>query len=593
MQKWRCRVCGYIYDEENGEPATGTKPGTPFRDLPKDWKCPICGADKNSFSVADPEMEKEKSGGKTVSDLIISELLDWGVNVVFGLPGTSSLGLVEAIRKNSKMQYIVVRHEENAAMAASAYNKYTGKIAACLTIAGPGATNLATGLYDAKEDHASVISINGQVKFQYTGPGGIQEIDLDAFFRPITVYNNTIYDSHTALLILTKALKSAIIKKGVAQVSIPNNIQKEYIGEELCCRENCIKDFRIIPGTEELEKAASLINNSKNPVIIAGFGCRNSGDKVIELAKKNGSPIVTTFRAKGIIPEYEKLNLGILGSVGTPHAREFVNGSDLLIAAGAGFSQFTNIPVDKKIVQIDLDPMKLEKSTQGISLWGNCDLVLPLLTEKVKSRKYSEKLEKICNLKKKWYEKLEMEADDTMTPIRPPYIMKILSETIPEDALIALDVGENQWWFGRNFRMKNQLFAMSGYLGTMGFGFPAAIAGKIAYPEKDVFCITGDGGFAMAMADFVTAVKYNLPVIVVILSNRQFGMIQVEQMMEKYPNYSTELLNPDFSAYAKSCGGDGIRVEKPKDLGPALIKAIKSKKPFIVDIDTDPRRFTT
>jgi pyruvate oxidase len=194
-------------------------------------------------------------------------------------------------------------------------------------------------------------------------------------------------------------------------------------------------------------------------------------------------------------------------------------------------------------------------------------------------------------MKRGWEDQRGREADSTKVPIRPPYIMKVLSEVIPEDAIISLDVGENQWWFGRNFRMKRQRFAMSGYLATMGFGFPAAIAAKIAYPEKQVICITGDGGFSQAMSDFVTAVKYELPMVVVILNNHQLGMIQVEQRMEHYPNYATDLLNPDFAAYAEACGGKGITVQKPGELKGALQRAMSLDVPVIVDVDTDPNRF--
>ncbi|WOF15858.1 thiamine pyrophosphate-binding protein [Methanoplanus sp. FWC-SCC4] len=591
MFKWKCTICGYIYDEDSGETATETIPKTPFDKLPKYWKCPVCGAEKSAFIKHVESEIKAPAIESTVSDAMISELVKWGVGVVFGIPGTSSLGLVEAIRKNKDIKYIVVRHEENAAMAASAYNKLTGKIAACLTIAGPGATNLATGLYDAKEDHASVISINGQVSAQYTGPGGIQEIDQDAFFRPITVYNNTVYDKRLAVYLLSKALKFSTIKKGVSQISVPNNIQKETIDPEICRRDRCVKSLSVMPSMERISKASEIINESKKPVIIAGWGAYECADDILSLAKKIKAPVVITFRAKGIIPDDNEWLLGILGSVGTLHARKYVDDSDLLIVAGVGFSRFTNVPTDKKMVQIDLNPLKLEKSSEGISLFGSCDLVLPSLLEKTKEKKNKNILKDILLLKKNWLEQLELEADVNAVPIRPPYIMKILSEEIPDDAVISLDVGENQWWFGRNFQMKKQKFTMSGYLGTMGFGLPGAIAAKIAYPDKKVFCITGDGGFAMAMADFVTAVKYNLPMVVVILSNRQLGMIQVEQTIENYENFGTDLLNPDFSRYARACGGEGVRIEKGDDLKDAIHMALLSDKPYIIDINTDSRRF--
>ena len=266
-------VCGYIYDEEKGEPATSTPAGTRFENLPKEWRCPICGASKDAFVHERRQTFTQRQRQLSLS-VIISNWRNGELTLLLGLPGTSSLGLIDAIRKTPSMRFIVVRHEANAAFAASAYNKLTGKIAACVTIAGPGATNLATGLYDAKEDGASVLSLNGQVETQYTGPGGFQEIDQDAFFRPVTVFNNTIYDKSMTVRLLTMALKSAVLDRGVAQLSVPNDIQKEPLNPRYCTRENCIflADYNIIPDEKEMIKAVALIDRSKKPVIVAGWG---------------------------------------------------------------------------------------------------------------------------------------------------------------------------------------------------------------------------------------------------------------------------------------------------------------------------------
>jgi pyruvate oxidase len=527
----------------------------------------------------------------TVSDVLVRELERWGVTLVFGIPGTSSLGLVEALRKNATMRYIVVRHEQNAAMAASAYHKLTGKIAACVTIAGPGASNLATGLYDAKEDRASVLSVNGQVEGQYIGDGSFQEIDQDAFFRPITVYNNTIYDKTQTLKILTESLRHAIVQRGVAQISIPNDIQKMPLDETVCERQTCLTNFDILPDEKEIDKAVSLINASTKPVILAGWGAFGNGDDLVRLAEKIKAPLVTTFRAKGILPEDNKWMLGILGNVGSSFTRKVVNDADLLITCGVGFSKLTNVPVNKPLLQIEIDPLKIGKIPFTLALWGNCRLILPKLVEKVQTKKNDLMLKEITEMKQKWLAQLDKEADSSSIPIRPPLIMNVLSEVLPKDAVISLDIGENAWWFGRNFRMKQQRFVMSGYLGTMGFGLPGALAAKLAFPEKTVVCITGDGGFAMAMADFVTAVKYDLPIVVVVLNNKQLGMIQVEQKVEGYPNFGTDLLNPDFAKYAEACGGVGITVSKPQEFKKALGQALKEKKPVILDVMTDPKRF--
>ena len=590
MTAWKCRVCGYVYDEAAGIPGSGIAAGTAFASLDKGWTCPVCGAGKDAFdAVASDDIHA--GAVTTVADVIAAELAAWDVRLIFGLPGTSSLGLVEAVRKNHNLRYIVLRHEANASMAASAYSKLTGKVAACLTIAGPGATNLITGLYDAKEDHASVIALNGQSEAQYTGPGGIQEIDQDALFRPVTVYNNTVASRDKAVLLLTRALKYSLIQRGVSQLSVPNNIQKEPLDAAVCSRESCIGSSAFVPTGERMREAADRINGAKNPVIIAGWGAYSSGSDILAIARKIGAPVLTTFRAKGILPEHEEWVLGILGNVGSPAARKTALAADLLITFGVGFSKFTNVPADRPMVQVDIDPLKLGMNKMSVSLCGDCAAVVPLLLPLLQEKDAKDRQANVARMKREWDEQRDREADDTAVPIRPPYIMKVLSEVIPEDAVISLDVGENQWWFGRNFRMKRQRFVMSGYLATMGFGFPGALAAKIAYPDRPVFCITGDGGFSMAMGDFISAVKYGLPVVVIVLNNRQLGMIRVEQMMEHYPNFGTELLNPDFAQYAETCGGAGIRVVRPDELRPAVERAMAMGRPVIIDVETDPDRF--
>ena len=532
-----------------------------------------------------------EGGAMTVADVLVSELAAWGITLYFGIPGSSSLPLVDAVRRNPDAHYVVVRHEQTAALAASAYNKFTGKVAVCLTIAGPGATNLATGLYDAKEDRASVLSLNGQVQAQYAGPGGVQEIDQDAFFRPIAVFNNTVADPSTAVKLLTRALRYAIVGRGVAQLSLPNDIQREALEPAYCERETCLSSVMAAPTDEAVRAAAEAIDGAARPVILAGFGAMRAAGAVLDLAETIRAPIVTTFRAKGILPDENEWIAGVHGPLGTPHAERLVAESDVVIACGASFSDFTGIPGEKRAVHIDIDPLQLGKHLFAAGVYGDCAVAIPMIRERVRPREDTEVGAWLAGQKQEWLNQLDREADPEAVPIRPPYIMKVLSETLPEDAVISLDVGENQWWFGRNFRMKRQRFAMSGYLGTMGFGLPGAIAAKLAYPDATVVCITGDGGFSMVMADFVTAVKYDLPIVVAIMNNHELAMIREEQREANYPPYGTELTNPDFVAYAEACGGAGIRVARPQDLADAVLQAIRMNVPVVVDIETDPKRF--
>jgi thiamine pyrophosphate-dependent acetolactate synthase large subunit-like protein/rubredoxin len=583
MAKYRCTVCNYVYDE--------TKELQKFSDLPEDWRCPVCNSPKSVFVLL-AEAPAESKELSTVSDIIIRQMAAWGIKYIFGLPGTSSLGVVDAIRKNTSIRYIQVRHEQTAAFMASAYGKLTGNIAACLTIAGPGATNLATGLYDAKLDHSPVLALTGLVARQLIGPGSFQEIDQYSFFDPICVFNKVLMSEDQTTKLVTLAIKHALIERGVSHISIPNDVQKLPYTAKLIPLEGRIPNKAISPAEYLIKKAAALIGQSRRPVIISGFGALKIGDEILELAQKITAPVVTTFRGKGVIDGDHELYAGSHGTIGSTSASKLVQTSDLLIVIGASFSDMTQIP-EKRTIQIDIDPMIIAKNySVDIGLWGNCSEIVPALISMTVERKDPKYLVEIRTLKKQWTDLLEKEADATKKPLRPQYIIKVLNEKMPGDAVISLDVGENGWWFGRNFWMKKtQKMVMSGYLASMGSGLPGALTAKLIYPEREAVCITGDGGFTMVMGDFLTAVKNDLCIKVFLFNNKQLGMIMQEQKVEAYPNWQTDLYNCNFAEYAQNCGGVGIKVKDPLDLPAAVDRAFATNRPVIVDIDTDPRRF--
>jgi len=584
MKRFRCTVCNYIYNEE--------KEAMLFSELAGDWACPVCNAAKSAFVSLSEIRKEEPRESKTVSDVLIEQMAEWGIKFVFGIPGTSSLGLVDAIRKNEKLKYIQVRHEQTAAFMASAYGKLTGHIAACLTIAGPGATNLATGLYDAKLDHSPVLALTGLVKRQLIGPGSFQEIDQHSFFEPICVFNQTLMSEDQTTTLTTLAIKHALVDRGVSHISVPNDLQKLPCEATILPMEGRIPNSSITQCKLLISQAVSVIDEAKRPVIISGFGALGQGEKLLRLAQKISSPIVTTFRGKGVIDEDNELYAGSHGTIGSTAAARLVRESDLLIVIGSSFSDMTQIP-EKRMVQIDMNPMMIAKNHPvEIGLWGNSSEILPQLVKSVREKKNEDYLTKIAKLKKEWMDLLSREADPSRIPVRPQYIIKVLNEKIDSNAVISLDVGENGWWFGRNFLMKHtQKMVMSGYLASMGTGLPGALAAQLAYPEKQVVCITGDGGFSMVMEDFLTAVKNELPIKVFLFNNKQLGMIMQEQRVENYPNWQTDLHNCDFAEFAQDCGGIGIRVRDPKELESATEKALSLEKPVIVDIDTDPKRF--
>jgi len=584
MKKLRCTVCNYIYDE--------TKEDVSFDNLPDDWRCPVCNARKNAFVLLTEVTGEKWVESRTVSEVLVDQMAEWGVRYVFGIPGTSSLGLVDAVRKNGRLTYIQVRHEQTAAFMASAYGKLTGHVAACLTVAGPGATNLATGLYDASLDHSPVLALTGLVKTQLIGPGSFQEIDQHSFFEPVCVFNEILMAPHQATTLTTLAIKHALIDRGVSHISVPNDVQKLPCDSEIVPMEGRLPNRNISPSGPLLKKAASIIDDAQQQVIISGFGAMGQGDSLLRLAEKISAPVVTTFRGKGVIDEDNPLYVGSHGTIGSTAAARLVRDSDLLIVIGSSFSDMTHIP-EKRTVQIDIDPMMIAKNRPvEVGLWGSSSEVLPRLAEAVRENYNYDYLDKVARFKQEWLAQLEREADASLTPIRPQYIIKVLNDTLAENAVIALDVGENGWWFGRNFSMKHtQKMVMSGYLASMGTGLPGALAAQLIYPERQVVCITGDGGFSMVMADFLTAVKYKLPIKVFLLNNHQLGMIMQEQKVENYPNWQTGLYNCDFADYAQNCGGTGITVTQPGDLQEAVNEALSSDRPVIVDITTDPRRF--
>ena len=583
MAKYRCTICNYVYDE--------AKEKVKFSDLPKEWVCPVCGAPKSAFVLLASKME-EKKQGTTVSDVLIAQLAEWGVQYVLGVPGTSTLGVVEAVRKNDKVKYLQVRHEQTAAFMASAYGKLTGHVVACLGVSGPGATNLATGLYDASLDHSPVIALTGLVERQLMRPGTVQEIDQYSFFEPICVYNKILMSEKQTTMLATIAMRHALLDRGVAHIGIPNDVQKLPYEAQILPLEGRMPNLAFGQEDALVEKAARTIDQADRPAIIAGFGTMGQGTKLLRLATKISAPIITTFRAKGVIDEDNDLYAGSHGSIGSTTAATLVRKADLLIVIGSSFSELTQIP-EKKTVQIDINMKMIAKNYPvEVGLIGNSAVLIPKLTEKVKEKQNTAYLKEIKQLKQEWLKQLQREADSSAKPIRPPYVMKVLSENIADNAVISLDVGENCWWFGRNFQMKKtQKMVMSGYLATMGFGLPGAMGAALAYPDRQIICIAGDGGFSMVMQDFLTVLKYQMPLKIFILNNQSLGMIKQEQKIEGYKIWQTELYNYNFAAFAELSGGTGIKVTEPNELEAAVHQALSTKNPVIVDIETDSRRF--
>jgi pyruvate oxidase len=538
---------------------------------------------------------------KTVTDVMAETMTNWGVTSVFGMVGHSNLGLADALRlqeKQGRLTYYGVRHEGAAAFACSGYAKLTGKPAACLTIAGPGATNLMTGLWDAKVDRAPVLALTGQVDVQVLGPGAFQEIDLAAAFAPVARFSQTVLHTSKHAELMTLACKTALVERDVAHLIFPDNVQTLAAAESASASGPAgrVALPRIAPDGEVLDDAVSLINKSKRPIIIVGYGARDAMDELIELAERLSAPVLTTFKAKGQIADEHPLAAGVLGRSGTPVASWFMNECDLILAFGSSFSNHTGITPKRPIIQVDFDRMTLGKfHSVTVPVWGEIGVTARLMVSGL--GEVAHTVDQRPELAERWAiwheEKRSRLKDDRGQGLNSALIFAALSAAAPNDAVIAVDVGNNTYSFGRYFEPRQQRILMSGYLGSIGFAFSAAMGAWAATQDQDayrgrkVISVSGDGGFGQYMGDFNTAVKYQMDITHVLLNNSELGKISKEQRAGEWPVWQTDLHNPSFAAYAKLCGGKGIRVTKPEQLESALSEGLAYPGPALIECITD------
>ena len=581
MKKYRCSVCNWVYDE--------AVEGTRFADLPHSYNCPVCGAPKSAFMPIDGAKTESKDG-TNVAEKIIEQLVAIGVSHVYGIPGTSNLPLVNAIRTNDKITFVLTRHEETAAFMAAAHGKITDKLGVCISIAGPGATNLITGLMDSATDRNPVLALVGQVPEVYLGSEAFQEIDQIELFRPFSEYAETIARASQALKLTMMAAKYALKKPGLSVLSCPTDVLVDPLDEPIINPDKRLFKSPTVAPREELDTAAKLIDSCKRPVVFGGWGARHAGELLVELAEKLKAPLVTTSRAKGVVHETHKYALGVLGSIGTKHSAQAIRDSELVIIIGSGFRQANLVPAGVKIIQIDNDPTRVGKTFDiDVGLVGDAREILKELLPLVKEKKEDEEyLAKAFKIREQHFKELEDDSKDLSFPINPGYVIQALKRNVSDDAIITVDVGDHTYWFYKKFICEGQRPYLCANMAAMGFGLPAALSAKLDFPEKQVICVSGDGGFAMLMADFTTAVRENLDITAIVFNDGKLKNIKKEQLREGFPEYGVSFPNPNFAEFAETCGGHGIRVEKAEDLDAALREAFDSGTPSIVEVIVDP-----
>ena len=590
-QCWlRCPWHGWDFDPQTGLPPGGHEDtGQPI--FPLEVR-------DNGIYVG---LEAEPAHEKTVTDVMAQTMTNWGVKSVFGIVGHSNLGLSDALRleaKNGNLTFFGVRHEGAAAFACSGYGKLTGKPAACLTIAGPGATNLMTGLWDAKVDRAPVLALTGQVNVQVFGPGAFQEIDLAAAFAPVARFSQTVLHTSDHAELMNLACKNAIVERDVAHLIFPDDVQTLAAGdaEPTAGSAGRVAVSSVDPEAGVLREVVAKVEAAKRPVIIVGYGALEGMSEVIALAETLNAPVLTTFKGKGQIPDHHPLAAGVLGRSGTPVASWFMNECDLIVAFGSSFSNHTGITPKKPIIQVDFERMALGKFHKvDLPVWGDigrtAHLVRAALSDGNRPTNQRDELAERWSI---WRaEKASRLDDDLGKGVNSSTIFHSLSNLVPDDAIIAVDVGNNTYSFGRYFESKGQRVLMSGYLGSIGFAFSAAMGAWAAtqdldeYKGRKVVSISGDGGFGQYLADFTTAVKYNMDITHVLLNNSELGKISKEQRAGEWPVWETDLHNPNFSSFAKLCAGQGFRVTEAGQFDAAFEQALGHKGPALVEVVTD------
>jgi len=533
---------------------------------------------------------------KTGSQILVDALIREGAEYVFGIPGGAVLPLFDALFE-SPIKFILTRHEQGAGHAADGYARATGKVGVCLVTSGPGATNLTTAIATAYMDSIPIVAITGQVKTFLIGNDAFQEADIIGITRPITKHSYLVKDIKDLARIVKEAFFIANTgRRGPVLIDLPVDVTMEKC-------EEVIPTVVDLPGYKpryegnirQIMIAAEAINSSKQPVIYTGGGIIASecSKDLLEFAEKGNLPVTTTLMGLGGFPETHHLSLGMLGMHGTAYANFAVTESDVLVAIGARFDDRITGKIDEfaphaKIIHVDIDPASISKSIRvDIPVVGDAKNILQELNKHIHFVERKEWLDKI----KYWKEKNPLSYNNTGNVIKPQYVIEQICDAAKGNAIITTEVGQNQMWAAQYFTFTQpRTFLSSGGLGTMGYGFPAAIGAQLGCPDKLVVDIAGDGSIQMNIQELSTVARLNIPVKIAILNNGYLGMVRQWQELFYNKRYSSVNLNgnPDFVKLAEAYGAKGFLVEKKEDVRPTIEKAFSIKGPVIMDFRVDP-----
>jgi pyruvate dehydrogenase (quinone) len=533
------------------------------------------------------------------SDILVQRLLAWEVDTIFGLPGDGINGVMEALRKaQDKIRFIHVRHEESAAFMACAYAKFTGRLGVCLSTSGPGGIHLLNGLYDAKMDQQPVLAITGMQFNDVTGTFQQQDVELDKLFIDVAYYNNRVMSGAHMESVTDLAIRSAIEKRSVAHITIPIDVQQQPTKAAKSQRNRPHHSSSVsaisgnTPTSADLQAAAKILNDGKRIAILAGQGALHATDELIQLAELLGAPIIKPLLGKGCVPDDSPYTTGGIGLLGTAPSEEALEECDTLLMIGTScpYIEYLPAPGDCRCIQIDSNAQRIGLRTPvEVGLVGDSRKTIGLLLPLLKRNGYRKFLERAQKSMKAWNELIEKEGTSTALPMKPQVVGWELSKRTKENAIIVSDSGTNTTVWARYMKAKKgQMHSCSGNLASMACGLPYAIAAQIAYPDRQVIGVVGDGGFTMLMGEIITAVAYKLPIKLVIIKNNTLGQIKWEQMVfQGNPEYQCDLFPIDFVALARAVGADGVRIDDPKTAGAKFDEALAMPGPVIIECVVD------
>jgi pyruvate oxidase len=571
-----CPWHGWEYD-----PVSGETPG-PFDDKVDSYRVEE-RADGVYVLVDEPEEHDE-----TLMTQLVDRLTERGVDTVFGMVGHSNLGFADALRAaelSGDLRFIGIRHEGAASFAASAYGKLTGRPAVCFSIAGPGATNLYTGMWDAKISTTPLLAITGQIPTPKLGTRAFQEIPLVEALGPAAGWSKRMSASDGPQ-IATEMVNYATTQHDVAHLVLPDDVQTLPAADARPRGPSPVPNALPLTLTDA-ENIAELLDASDDPLFVVGRGGARSSEKVLALAEQVDAAVATTFPAKGCIPETHPLATGVLGRSGTPVSAAMQTRSDLIVVFGGGMAPHTGITDKRTVIRIDTDPLASRRNTHNVEVFALADAgnAADAIADRCSTVDRPELKAWLANRWEWWrarkLSRREVDVDGRLTSAA---VFDDLGRQIPRDAVVALDVGNTTYSFGRYFEADGQRIVMSGWLGSIGYALPAAIGAAAAYPDLTIVAVAGDGGFGQYAMELSTVAKYDLNIKVVLLSNDELGKITAEQQLADTHVWATSLKNPSWTGMATSLGLFGRLVATPEELEVGMADLFAHHGPGLLEV---------